>query len=61
MKPKTIKDSVLKKLKNRKPIKCTKSIATAVCRLRKEGVKINTVKKMIKGVLVTQYYYGYKI
>lgn len=61
MKAKTIIQKVREQLKNRKPIKYSEQVCSAVSRLRKQGVKINSVKKMKDGKLVTYYYNGSKL
>ena len=58
MKKKSNVQKVRDKITNRKRVRLTEQVSKAVYQLRQQGVKINTIKKMVKGELVTYYCNG---
>lgn len=58
MKAKSIIATVKSKIKSRKNVRLTTQASKAVHQLRKQGIKINTIKKMVKGELITYYCNG---
>lgn len=51
----TILQQVRKLLKDGKRVTVTDNTAVAVCRLRKMGLNVITVKRPYKGVLISKY------